>query len=133
MGDTLNTVTAGIASGGIGAIPSLAGGGGKPATPAYVTPAIQSNAGDNIFQAYNKVMPQGFNTSAPQNNPSAVLNAYMNNMPQLMEAARNTKDTTVGVPELTNQNGMWTFKQWLANNQDNPGAVIKNAPMIKYN
>lgn len=124
MGDTLNSVTGGIASGGVGAIPGLmdSGGGGGSAAPkpAPYAPQYQQNSGDNIFQAYNRYLPQSFNQSSPVNDPSAILQAYMKNLPAIQSAAGNTKDTSVGLPALTanptkaNPNtGLWHYGEFI--------------------
>lgn len=117
MGDTLNTMTAGIASGGVGAVPSLFdSGGGKPTAQAPYAPAYQQNSGDNIFQAYGKYLPSSFNSSQPVNDPSSILNAYMKNLPVFQQAANNTKDVSTKIPDLAAdpRTGSWRYRGFLS-------------------
>lgn len=71
------------------------GGGGK------VLPAGLGASTPNLFNAAQKYMPPGYFGSQPNSNPSGILNAYMQNMPAFMNAAKSVNYSATPTPVQT--------------------------------
>jgi hypothetical protein len=67
--------------GGNGGSSSNSGTITTPTTPAYSTPS-------NLFEPYQKYIPEAMNSNAPITDPSAILRAYSQNLPEFRAAAQ---------------------------------------------
>lgn len=57
--------------------------------PAGYLPTYTGQATPDLFKPYDKFMPTEYKQSRPVYNPTAILQAYMQNMPEFLNAARS--------------------------------------------
>lgn len=82
--------------------------GGSPKAPAVTVSQPEIPEGrytPNLFKAAEKYMPAQYTSNQPIYDPTAILNAYKNNLPSFLESVRSipvTKPVPINTPVPVN-------------------------------
>jgi hypothetical protein len=79
-------------------------GGSNPtvSTPKSTEASLaQSSTIPNLFSAQQKYLPAQTFGNQQISNPTSILNAYMTNMPRLLQAAQSQKESAQAIPTAT--------------------------------